>query len=444
MKRNAWHRSLLGRNVSLLVALVIVSQISAVVVFIVFVQKPHISEAASLMASQVETIDALLQHVPESQREQYVQWLSGQERLPDRAMPIASGSIDSPIRGLEARWFFRELVQRLPQEIEVRVQPRTERRLWALVHIADKRYWVSLYSLSGVPGPRYQGMSAAIVLSVTLATVATFAAYLLHRRINRPLSHLVSAAQRLGEGKRPAPVPVEGPTEIATVAEAFNAMTRRLADNEASRAMMLAGISHDIRTPLTKLRLAIAMRDRPDAGLSSAERFIDDIDTIVNQFIDFARGTYDEDVVTGNLNELVRQLVADFSGLGHDFSCELAALPMVRYRPVSMLRVLMNLMQNAVQYGRTGFGIRTWSDRHALYVQVVDRGPGVSPELLPQLTQPFRRGPDSGGKASGAGLGLAIANQIANQHDGSLKLASRDGGGFEATLSIPLPAPGYR
>ncbi|MFC0397280.1 ATP-binding protein [Paraburkholderia rhizosphaerae] len=438
MMKCAWCHSLLGRNVALLVALVIVSQISAVIVFILFVQKPHIAEAASLMASQVTTIDQLLQHVPESQREQYVQWFNGRDHAPPGAIPVAHTSLVSPIRGLEARWFMNELIRSLPDDIELRIQSTTEHRLWAQVHIADKQYWVSLSSLSGVPNTRYEGMSAAIALSVALASIATLAAYALHRRINRPLKHLVEAAQHLGDGGRPAPVPVEGPTEIATVAEAFNGMIRRLSDNEVARAMMLAGISHDIRTPLTKLRLAIAMNDKGGTDLASAERFIDDIDMIVGQFIDFARGTHDEEAVTGNLNELVEQLVADFAGLGHDFHRDLKPLPLVRYGPVGMLRLLMNLMHNAVTHGKTGLSVRTWQEGRSACVGVTDEGPGVPGELLAHLVQPFKRGPQYKGKAAGAGLGLAIANQIAVQHGGKLTLATRSEGGFEAVLELPL------
>jgi two-component system osmolarity sensor histidine kinase EnvZ len=351
---------------------------------------------------------------------------------------IEPTAITSPIRGLEAQWFLSELVHHLPGDIQVLVQLGVEHRLWAQLHIADKRYWVSLSAISGTSEPQGRGVSAAILLSVTLTLIATVAAYLLHRRINRPLKYLVSAAQRLGEGCQPEPVPVEGPTEIATVAEAFNAMTKRLSDNEAARSLMLAGISHDIRTPLTKLRLAMEMRDDPEVGLSSAERFIEDIDTIVKQFIDFARGTHDEDAVIGNLNELIKQLVADFAGLGHDFACELAPLPAIRYKPISLLRVFMNLMQNAAIYGGTGLAIRTSSEGKFAYVQVTDTGPGVPPEALSHLMQPFSRGPDSAGKASGAGLGLAIANHIVNHHGGQLKVTTRSGGGFEALVSIPI------
>jgi two-component system osmolarity sensor histidine kinase EnvZ len=438
MTKCAWYRSLFGRNVALLVALVIVSQISAVIVFMLFVQRPRIAEAASLMASQVTTIDQLLRHVPQTQREQYVQWFDGRNHVPAGASEVAHAPLYGPIQGLEARWFMNELIRNLPDDIELRVQSAAEHRLWAQVHIADKRYWVTLSSLSGVPDTRYEGMSAAIALSVALASIATLAAYALHRRINRPLKHLVEAAQHLGDGGRPAPIPVEGPTEIATVAEVFNGMIRRLADNEAARTMMLAGISHDIRTPLTKLRLAIAMNDRGGTDLASAERFIDDIDAIVGQFIDFARGTHDEEAVTGNLNELVQQLVGDFAGLGHDFHYVLKPLPLARYRPVGMLRLLMNLMQNAVTYGKKGLGVRTWSDGRCVCVAVTDEGPGVPAGLLGNLVQPFRRGPQYKDKVAGAGLGLAIANQIAAQHGGSLRLASGEPGGFEAVLELPL------
>ncbi|CAB3802603.1 ATP-binding protein [Pararobbsia alpina] len=433
-----WTRSLLGRNVALLIALVMVSQISVVVVFMLFVQKPRIADAATMMASQILTIDHLLERVPESQRLAYAAWINGQTEVPEGTSLTVRTSLLSPIRALESRWFVQELLHRLPRDMKVRFQFAPQHRLWAQVHIAKERYWVSLSELSGVPAGDYAGMSAAIGLSLALSGFATFAAYLLHRRINRPLKHLVLAAQRVGDGRRPTPVPVEGPTEIATVAQAFNRMTQRLAENESARAMMLAGISHDIRTPLTKLRLAIVMPENPGTGLRSAERFIDDIDAIVQQFIDFARGSGHEERVTSDLNELSRQLVADFAGLGHTFEMSLTTLPKVRFRRVEMLRLLMNLMQNAVVYGRVGLAVCSGHDDDFVWVAVQDRGPGVAQELLPVLTQPFRRGPRVQERAGGAGLGLAIAKDIASHHGGSIQLASRVGGGFEVRVKLPL------
>jgi two-component system osmolarity sensor histidine kinase EnvZ len=277
-----------------------------------------------------------------------------------------------------------------------------------------------------------------LFLSIALGAVATLAAYLLHRRINRPLQQLLRAADHLGSGGWPEPLMVSGPSELAVVAKTFNRMTEGLVEIESTRAAMLAGISHDIRTPLTKLRLALAMPESLDAPLSSAERFVDEIDVIVQQFIDFARGGDGEDASIGDLDELIGQLANDFAGLGHSFKLSLGIAHGVPFRPVSTLRMLMNVMQNAVTYGQVGLEVATWSDERWAYVCVQDSGAGIPEEMLSVVKQPFRRGPQVGYQRPGTGLGLAIANRIARQHGGSLDLSRRPHGGMTVRISLQL------
>ncbi|ETN86649.1 ATPase/histidine kinase/DNA gyrase B/HSP90 domain protein [Necator americanus] len=214
-------------------------------------------------------------------------------------------------------------------------------------------------------------------------------------------------------------------------------MVASLAEMDATRTEMLAGISHDIRTPLTKLRMAIAAPEAFEAPSASAEHFIAEIDVIVEQFIDFARSRDSEPVVPGDLNALVDQLAADYVGLGYIFQTSLAPLPVVKFRPVGMQRVLMNLMHNAVIHGRIGLAVRTWTEPGYVVLSVEDEGPGVPEAQLPLLKQPFRRIP-SPGRAGGTGLGLAIAERIIRWHGGKLDLSLRAEGGLAATLRLPL------
>jgi len=176
------------------------------------------------------------------------------------------------------------------------------------------------------------------------------------------------------------------------------------------------------------------MPDLAEAPLA-AERYIDEIDAIVQQFIDYARGGDGEAYSEVDLNAMIDQLAADFIGLGQTFAVSVQPLPLLEIRPVSMLRLLVNLMQNAARYGRVGLEVRTWEDAAGIHVMVADRGPGVDASLLPLLKQPFRRGDQA--SQAGTGLGLAIASRIAQQHGGRLELSLRDGGGFEAELRLP-------
>ena len=169
-----------------------------------------------------------------------------------------------------------------------------------------------------------------------------------------------------------------------------------------------------------------------------AARFVEEIDAIVQQFIDFARGDDGEAAVACDLNDMVEQLAADYVGLGTVFDLHLAPLPPLRLRPVSMQRLVMNLMQNAVRHGGAELSVRS-AVRHGMALLAVeDRGPGVPASALATLRQPFRRGVHADGKG-GAGLGLAIADRIARQSGGRLELRLRRSGGFSAMLLLPLP-----
>jgi len=432
--RLTWPRTLLGQNTLLLVAAVMVSQLAALAVFLAFVQAPRVKDAARLAAVQIIAMERVLSVAPEADRDRYVALVDGRETLPpasgrDRTAPGPQG-----LGPHEKQMFLDELSARLPPGMALGMRAEPVPSLWVQVHIASRPYWIALpVERSG----RVRTTWITLALSSLLSALAALAAYLIHRRINRPLRELVTAAERLGLGERPEPVSLAGPQEIVRVAATFNRMAIALADIDATRALMLASISHDIRTPLTKLRLAMAMPALIQPPHPPAERFIDDIDTIVQQFIDYARGGDGEDPCNGDLNAIIEQLAADFIGLGQPFSLSLAPLPALSIRPVSMLRLLVNLMQNAALYGEVGLEVRSWTDLGAVYVVVSDRGPGIDASLLPLLKQPFRRGEQISDADTGSGLGLAIAERIAQQHGGSLELSLRSGGGFQAMLRLP-------
>lgn len=432
-----WPRTLLGQNTLLLLATIMVSQVAAVLVFAVFVQTPRIKDAAGLFAAQIMTIEKVLSVVPANERARYVARLDGRETLPPEAVGAQGATRLLPLGRYEMQQFLDELATRLPSDVALHMRSGPAPRLWVQLHITGQPYWISL---PVERNRRYRGAWIALSMSSVLSALAVLIGYLIHRRINRPLRQLVAAADRLGKGERPEPVSLAGPQEIARVAATFNRMAQALADIDATRALMLASISHDIRTPLTKLRLAMAMPELLEAPQAPAERFIDDIDAIVQQFIDYARGGDGEDFHDGDLNTMIEQLAADFVGLGQPFAVSLQPLPAVSLRPVSMLRLLVNLMQNAALYGRAGLEVRSWADLSAVHVVIADRGPGVDAALLPLLKQPFRRGEQLSQPGGGSGLGLAIADRIAQQHGGGLELTLRDGGGFQAELRLPRPA----
>ncbi|AJW95830.1 ATP-binding protein [Burkholderia gladioli pv. gladioli] len=425
--RMPWPRSLLGRHLLLLSAVVLASMLSTFAVFFAFIQNPRIDEAAALVASQTRMVAQLLTALPPEARRRELLAINGDEP----AMPPPD-SVDRTHGYMPTR-FLRHLRRNLPPDTQIRWQRGTGRFIWVRMRIDGQPEWVVIPLSTGL------GLSLPLGLIAELLALAVFpalGAWFMQRHMAGRLSRLARAAKAVERGAWPAPVPVDGPRELATVAETFNRMVASLAELDATRAELLAGVSHDIRTPLTKLRMAIAAPEAFEAPSASAERFVAEIDAIVEQFIDYARGWDSEAAVPGDLNALAGQLAADYVGLGYGFALSLAPLPPHAYRPTGMQRLLMNLMHNAVIHGKLGLAVRSWAEPGAVLISVQDGGPGVPADQLPLLKRPFRRGDDPD-RPPGSGLGLAIAERIARQHGGRLDLSLREGGGLAATLRLP-------
>lgn len=431
--RMPWPRSLLMRNSLLLVALVFITDIASVAVFIHFVQKPRIESAATFIANQVATINSILTQLPADSRQAYIQQINGQQTPPaehPRHRHILPGKSDLGL-------FLDQLKATLPPGMTVRWQGRPDPILWFKLDMDGQPYWISMPISNTM---HYEGLWSSVILSLILSFLALAVVYAIHRRVNRPLSTLAATAKQVGLGDWPAPLPLEGPSEIRSVSESFNHMIDRLADLESKRATVLAGISHDIRTPLTKLRLTLAMSPTPTQQTQQdLNRYFNDIDRILQQFIDFARGSADETMQEGQLNDLIAALAADFAGLGHEFSLALPSLPRIMYRPIAMMRLFMNLMDNAIKYGQKGLEVASWQDEEWIHIVIRDRGVSAQIDNFADLKLPFQRGSHHG--TPGSGLGLAIAEQIARQHHGTLTLNARDGGGMEAHICIPIRQP---
>jgi len=430
-------RSVLARNIALLIVLMAFSQVCALSVLLHYVQRPRVERAAAVFGTYIRTLDNALTASPDSARDTLV------ARLDARAEPPADAVVEPRVRLrtfyriYQLRVFLETLHRYLPDGTEVRWQASGP-RMWIRMHVAGTPYWIGLNVPDDAQGG---GITTAVLLSIGLGVLAALTGFLLQSYLNRPLRELAHAARRVSAGETPPPLPVDGPTEIAQVSGAFNQMTQALQQAEATRAMMLAGISHDIRTPLTKLRLAMAMANGSggdEAFVGAAESYLDQIDTILQQFMDYAGSGEREQPQSGDVNALISQLAGDFAGLGHEFDLTPGDLPPHAFRPITMMRLVMNLMQNAVVYGQTGLAVRTWADARAIYIAVGDRGKGLSAEELERLKAPFQRGRNAHGKAGGTGLGLAIVERIARLHGGTIEFHPREGGGLEVWAVLPL------
>ncbi|KMZ11379.1 Signal transduction histidine kinase [Candidatus Burkholderia humilis] len=429
-------RSLFARNILLLVA---ISQVCALSVLLHFIQTPRIERAAATFASYIRTLDSVLRVTPREDADTITRNLDIRTDLPADATNIAPESSLRFYRTYQRKTFMDALRRDLPDDILVRWQGKDgPQRLWIRAHVSNEPRWIAL----AVPDAAHDdGLVTTLWLSLGLGVLAIATAYVIQRHLNRPLEHLAHAARQISSGGEPGVLPTDGPTEIAQVSVAFNRMSAALAEADATRALMLADISHDIRTPMTKLRLAMTMSSVPSTGAafaSSAEGYLDTIDTILQQFMDYAGSGAKEAPVVSDINALVANLAVDFAGLGHEFALSLGKIEPFPFRPISMMRMLMNLMQNAVLYGVTGLEVKTWTDENARRVCIViaDRGKGLGGQDPEALKQPFKRRGE--GQPKGTGLGLAIVERIAKLHGGTLELRARAGGGAESRIVLPL------
>jgi len=271
------------------------------------------------------------------------------------------------------------------------------------------------------------------VLLVSIILISLLAV----RWVTRPLNTLAGAAENLGKDISHPPLPENGPREVKQAARAFNTMQTRLRRYIEDRSQVLAAVSHDLKTPITRLRLRSALlQDEP-----LQERFnrdLDEMEQMVQATLDYLRGTESkEQPVPVNINALLGSLQDDAAELGWEMTLSGTRVAPYRGRPLALKRCLMNLIENAVRYGKAADVRLEESDRH-LAVIVADRGQGVAEDDLETLFNPFYRGEASRARESGGtGLGLGIARNIARAHGGDVVLRRGSNGGLEAVVTLP-------
>lgn len=284
------------------------------------------------------------------------------------------------------------------------------------------------------PAPR---LPAAIFVHLAVLTVAlTLVLYAMTRTITRPLADLAHAADAIGRGEHTPQLHERGSREIRRATRAFNAMQERLHRYLDSRTRVLAAMSHDLRTPLTRLRLRVeSIEDETLRQQCAAD--LDEMAAMVRGALAMFRGlNEDEAAASVDIDALVRELVEELRELGAEVTIAGGARAAYVAKPLALKRCLRNLLQNAVQYG-SHVAVRI-EDGNDLIIRVEDGGPGIPEDKLEHVFEPlFRLESSRNRDTGGAGLGLSIARDIAQAHGGSLVLANRSEGGLVATLRLP-------
>ncbi len=304
------------------------------------------------------------------------------------------------------------------------------------------RIWIQTPEMKGnwvqEPLKTYANYSPELILAWLLGVPLISAAIILTlvRQLNRPLRRLQNAANNYSKtGKAPYLETNHGPLEIRQVNQAFNHMIYTLEQTERDRQIMLAGISHDLRTPLTRIRLSAEMMPDDDFLKEGLIYDVEDMDAILNQFISYMRDGSDEEPQQTNLNTVLQELIIQFKPLDIRFTAQ--ELPLISARTLSLKRLIGNLINNAKRYGAEPIEISAHIEDQLIKISVADHGEGIPEDQIEALMQPFVRGNEAR-TIQGSGLGLAIVKRIVDLHQGELIIHNRAEGGLEAIISLPL------
>jgi two-component system osmolarity sensor histidine kinase EnvZ len=430
-------KTLLARFFLLIVLLIVLSLAASVAIFRHIEQEPRTRQMAQLVVSVVNlTRAAVLSAAPEW-RSALLAELADAEGLHVQMADDSDELRPLPARPRELRMMVEKVRASLGANTRFAAQRNGVEALWVSFFIGNQEFWVAL------PRERIEHRVSHVLLvwgSVVLM-LALLGAYLIARQVARPLKRLVQAAQQIGQGAMPQPLPEQGAQEVATVSRAFNQMSADLASNERERALVLAGISHDLRTPLARVRLAAelstdeALRD----GLAAD---VEQMDAVIRQFLDYARLDENEAAVPTDLPSLVRETAQPFAAQAGSLTLDLQPLPPFALRPLLLKRALANLLDNAVKHGGGEITVRLVQDGKRVILAVADRGASIPAAQRDTAKRPFIRLESARSDTTGSGLGLAIVERTARLHGGEFHLEDRAGGGLSARLVLPADGTG--
>ncbi len=419
----------------LIAILLFIGQFAALKLFDYFEREPRAVAAALQAITIVNFTKASLLASHENRRLALLSELSGKE-----GVRVYAADILEEIEPLPNDPFIKILAEKirstLGKDTLVAINHFGVPGLWVSFNIDQDDYWVVIPRIQAERHFPWQWLNwGALVILLSL-----LGAYIIAERINRPLRLLAKAADRVRSGEIPPQLPEEGIDELREVSRTFNQMTDALARLDAERTLLLAGISHDLRTPLARLRLSVEMLpDKETSSLKSGMvQDITDMDNIINQFLDFVRGVEGEATQMIDINALLKSIYQRHTRAGKRLILKLSPTHLVGLRPLAIQRLLSNLINNAFAYGSKEVTIATKINAESLEISVLDNGPGIPEVHLKRLLRPFERMDTARGNEGGSGLGLAICDRIAKLHKGQLTLHNRKEGGLEAKLTIPI------
>lgn len=421
--------TLLRRNVTLMIGVVLAGQVIAGIFVLQFVMRPQIERVASVTADMVAGLSQGMKTMSDAEREALFARIGegGDIAIRER---LAQGTRVPRFPNYIERQFISAMTRRLSAHSELAWRKGDGNRLWFRLDLGGRNYWIS-----ATPPTQRSGLVSMVYAFAAAFVVSIVAGYLLQRRLDAPLRRLAAEVEGYDPVRDSEPVATDGPAEVAAVGGAFNRMAERVRCDEAERSLMLGGVSHDLRTPLTRLRLCLEMMHCDDAELeATAVRQVDRIEAMLAQFLDFARGFSDEIPEACDFATLLAVAAHDADPEGA-ISVDVEDGLQAHLRRHAVARALGNLLGNALRHGRAPVGLSAQRTAQGLEIAVSDAGEGFDEATAQRLLRPFARG-DSARSGDGAGLGLAIAERVAITHGGTLSFERR-AARFCAVLRLP-------
>ena len=428
---------LLPRFFLLLTSLMVVSALSWATLFLYGDQAPRARNFAQILTSVINLTRAALVAAAPERRPGLLHELLMHEGVLIFPAEENESPPQAPVDG-----FLRDVLANLRLSLGSETQLATERDgnpgIFVLVDIEGDGYWI------GFPRERFDRSRSLQWLGwgILGAFIALLTAVWFVSRLTRPLDRLVIAAKSVGKGEHPPPLPEDGPEELATVATAFNQMNVDLERQNRERAFILAGISHDLRTPLTRLRMGIEMTDVDAATRDGMETDIEEMDITIGQFLDYARSNEPAPLENGDPAALMNEIVDQYRRRGIPIGSRIDHVGSIAMHGATLRRALCNLIDNSVRYATTDnqasqVELALLGDERSVVIEVTDRGPGIPEVETERMLRPFTRLNDARSNAKGAGLGLSIVNRVVRQHAGKFALLPREGGGLIARITLP-------
>jgi two-component system osmolarity sensor histidine kinase EnvZ len=432
-------RSLLGRTAITIAVTLLAFMAISMTAAVYFVYNPMAKRHAEDFAAIIVSVAHLLQDLPVEFHAELKDRL-----LEDHGLIVA----EQPFESIETTsnlpfypFFHAALDEQAGKDLRI-VESADSPLIWVDVSAHGKIYRLGFdKERLGINPP------VVLILAVGVGAVLTLLASLLEvRRVVQPLNRLSVATKQVARGGNPPHVPEDGPEEIASLARTFNRMSADLQQLSENRTVMISGISHDLRTPLTRLGLAVEMLDEdtnPEL-IARIRHNLDTMNSLIRQFLQFSRGVEGACPVQLDLWQMIESLAADLKLEGSELRLHRNDPPCVYFADsVALERVLANLLKNAAQHGNgRPIDVDLHCNEDEVAIEIRDRGPGIPADEVEAVFRPFHRlGSARSQSPNGTGLGLAIANQLALKHDWSIQLLPRRGGGTVARLSLP---PGHR